>query len=63
MTADLVLVLFPVVGDDIGDEDGKDVFEEFESEIEAGPVVALLENVQDIACYVSEVQGEAQTRR
>lgn len=51
MVADLLLILELGVGDDDGDEDGKDVFEQVHGEVELCPVMSLLHDVKDVACW------------
>jgi hypothetical protein len=48
--ADLVLVLLLRVADDVRDEGEQYILEEVQSEVERGPVVTHLHDVQDIAC-------------
>jgi len=54
MLSDLVVILGAVVEEDVRDQASENVFEAFESEFERGPVVALLENVENITCEVGK---------
>lgn len=48
MTTNLFLVLILRVDNNLGDEDGQDIFEQLESEVQFCPVMPLLHNCKNI---------------
>ena len=66
VATNLLYVLLLGMGDDLGNEDGKNVFEELHSERHASPVVTLLHDVKNVTYYMlrvsQKVGGRARAR-
>ena len=56
MATDLLYVLLLSMGDNLGNEDGKDVFEELQGKRHAGPVMTLFHDIKNVT-YCENVGG------